>query len=75
MKAVEGVKKFQDLSIGLLGTFAIRHTSEKAEIVSSFLHGKSDYKPSWRRVIYSLDRAGEIQLADSIRCLGEPVQG
>ena len=44
-------------------------------LVERFLSGEGYYQPSWRRVIYSLDRASEVELADKIRSFGEPVQG
>ena len=55
-----------------------RHDSDEAcfkAVVEKFLLGEGIYQPSWRRVIYSLDRENEIELADKIRSFGEPVQG
>ena len=79
---MEGVKNWERL--GLLG-FGVdtgiikwQHDSDEAclkAVVEKFLLGKGFYQPSWRRVIYSLDIANEVQLADKIRSFGEPVQG
>lgn len=44
-------------------------------IVEKFLLEEGGYQPSWRRVIWSLDWIGEVDLADKIRSFGEPVQG
>ena len=45
-------------------------------VVSEFLQGRSRYRPaSWRRVIWSLYEANEIQLADQIRSYGERLKG
>ena len=45
-------------------------------VVSKFVHGEGQYRPaSWRRVIWSLYEANEIQLADSIRSYGERLEG
>ena len=45
-------------------------------VVSKFLQGKGRYRPaSWRRVIWSLYEANEIQLADQIRSYGERLEG
>ena len=69
----------ENLSVLLLGFIHGEHyDSDEAHltaIVDDFLQRKGDYQPSWRRVIYSLDVLGEIQLADKIRSFGEPVQG
>ena len=44
-------------------------------VVEKFLLGKERFQPSWRRVIWSLDCVGEVDLADKIISFGEPVQG
>ena len=76
---MEGVKDLENFSHGLLGLYIPTHYNSDGahltEIVDKFLQGKGHFQPSWRRVIYSLDEAGEIQLADKIRSFGEPVQG
>ena len=44
--------------------------------VEGFLLGNGDYQPTWRALIYCLDRAEEVALADKIRSFAsEPVQG
>ena len=43
--------------------------------MEQFLLGESEYQPTWRAVIYCLDRVDEVPLADKIRNCGEPVQG
>ena len=78
LKTLEGVKKLETLSGWLLGSYIPSGYYDEAHltaIVDYFLQGGGLYQPSWRRVIYSLDEAGEIQLADKIRSFGEPVQG
>ena len=56
-----------------------RHASNEAchkAVIEGFLNGEGRYKqPSWRAVIWSLYKANEIQLAEHIRSLAEPVQG
>ena len=80
---MEGVKNWEDLSnwrgLGVnTDNIKWQHDSDEARlkaVVEKFLLGEGLYQPSWRRVIYSLDDADEIQLADKIRSFGEPVQG
>ena len=43
--------------------------------VEGFLLGNGLFQPTWRALIYCLDRAKEVALADKIRDCGEPVQG
>ena len=83
MKAAEGVKNWKHLG-GVFGfgvdTDSIKHQHVSDEaclkaVVEKFLLGEGYYQPSWRRVIYSLDDADEIQLANKIRSFGKPVQG
>ena len=84
LKAVEGVKVWEDLGLWLgfdvVDTDSIKHQHVSDEaclkaVVEKFLLGEGRYQPSWRRVICSLDRTNEVQLADKIRSFGEPVQG
>ena len=78
LKAVEGVKVWDDLR----RWFGLRirrqqYNSDEAffkGVVEKFLLGEGD-QPSWRRVIWSLYLAGEVDLADKIRSFAEPVQG
>ena len=79
MAAVKGVKSWYILSL----CFGVRiigdhYDSEEAyhrAVVEKFLLGKGDYQPTWRAIIYCLDGAAEVALADKIRNFGEPVQG
>ena len=82
LKAVEGVKVWKPLGNWGFGvnTDSIKHQHDSDEaclkaVVEKFLLGEGDLQPSWRAVIYSLDMAVEVQLADNIRSFGEPVQG
>ena len=55
-----------------------QHDSDEAclkAVVEKFLLGEGFYQPSWRAVIFTLDKADESHLADQIRSYGEPVQG
>ena len=77
---MEGVKNLNGLSLWLLGSIFPSGLNDSAEahltaFVDRFLQGEGRHQPSWRRVIYSLDGAGEIRVADKIRSFGEPVQG
>ena len=79
---MEGVTNWEHL--GLLGfgmainSIKRQHDSDEPclkAVVEKFLLGEGRYQPSWRAVIYSLDRTDELELADKIRRFGEPVQG
>ena len=72
LKAMEGVKDWRHLA-NWLGVYYSGNGLKDA--VEWFLMGLSDYQPSWRAVIFSLDGAGETHLANRIRSYGEPVQG
>ena len=79
MAAVEGVRNWNILS-GWLGVDFNRHQYNSDEacvkaIMEKFLLGKGDYQPTWKALIYCLDEAEEVHLADKIRSFGEPVQG
>ena len=56
-----------------------QHVSDEAclkAVIEGFLSSKGHYKqPSWRKVIWSLYKANEIQLAEHIRSFAEPVKG
>ena len=43
--------------------------------VELWLKGEGHYPPSWRSLIYSLDNAGELTVADPIRGFAEPPRG
>ena len=54
-----------------------QHISGEARlkaVVEAFLLGEG-YQPSWRRLIHSLHKAGESQLAEKIKINAEPHQG
>ena len=86
-KAVKGVKSLSDLSKWLLGllhsefdAIVRQHGSDDLyvkAVVETFLRGESlNYPhPSWRAVIWTLDKMNESHLADKILDYGEPVQG
>ena len=78
MASIEGVRDWSLLN----DCFGIRNkyhygTAEAYHnaIVEQFLLGQGFYQPTWRAVIYCLDRVGEVAVADKIRNFGEPVQG
>ena len=83
LKAVEKAKNWGDLSDELVGhgprrNIQYRHNSDEdclKAAVENFILGKGHYELSWRRVIFALDGANEIHLADQIRDYAEPVQG
>ena len=80
---MEGVKDWKYLGyfgfgIRDIGSIKCKHDSDEAclkALIEMFLLGKGRYQPSWRAVIYSLDWANEVRLADKIRSFGEPVHG
>ena len=72
MKAVEGVKDWRRLA-NRLGGYGISSSLRGA--VERFLHGEGCFKPSWRAIIFALDRAEETHLANRILSYGEQVQG
>ena len=85
-EAVKGVKDWRDFGewLGLLPSelhaiksqYGSNDLRVKA-VVEKFLRGEChDYPhPSWRAVIWILDKLNEIHLADKIIDYGEPVQG
>ena len=75
MEAVKGVKKMIELD-GWLNVMAqFPDMPSLRDIIERFLKGGRHYQPSWRRVIWALDGAGETLLADRIRHYAEPVHG
>ena len=45
-------------------------------VIECWMQGDGmDNQPSWRRIIYALDRADEMRIADNIRHFAEPVSG
>ena len=78
---MDGVKYWEVLSVGFgVDTYSIKRQNDSIQdcvkaVVEKFLLGEGRYQPSWRRVIWSLDGVGEVDLADKIISFGEPVQG
>ena len=61
----------------VLDGIRLRHTTNEGrlrEMIQRWLKGEG-WPPSWRRLIYSLDMAGELTVADPIRGFAEPPQG
>ena len=55
-----------------------QHTSDDARlkaVVEIFLLGEGQYRPSWRRLIHQLHKAGETNMAEKIKTNAEPQQG
>ena len=76
---MKGVRDWDLLSV-LFGVDIDEHQCDSDEArlkaaVEEFLLGKGSYQPTWRALIYCLDMAGEVALADKIRSFGEPVHG
>ena len=45
-------------------------------VIECWIQGDGkDKQPSWRRIIYALDDADEMRIADNIRHFAEPVSG
>ena len=87
LEAVKNVQSWRTLGVRIysprsskLDAIQRQHVSDGAclkAVIEGFLSGKGYYnkQPSWRRVIWSLYRANEIQLAEHIRSFAEPVKG
>ena len=75
LKAVEEVKNWGDFLQNLIGHYSPNDEVHLKDTVQQFIQGRGLYQPSWRAVIFALDVANEINLADQIRHHGEPVQG
>ena len=71
LKASEGMKDWVSLA-SWLGTFS---SSSLKDAMEQFVQGQGRYQPSWRAVIFALDKAGDTPVANCIRSYGEPVQG
>ena len=69
MKAVEGVKDWEELALWLTGD------SNLKDAVEQFLKGQGLYQPSWRAIVFVLDMMGETAVPNCIKSYGEPVQG
>ena len=75
VKAVEEVKNRKEFISNLTGYYSPNDKAHLKDIVQEFIRGEGLHQPSWRAVIYTLDEANEIHVADQIRHYGEPVQG
>ena len=85
LEAVKNVQSWRTLGVRIYSPLSSKldaihhqHVSDEAclkAVIEGFLSGKGRYKPSWRRVIWSLYRVNEIQLAEHIRSFAEPVKG
>ena len=80
MAAVKGVKN-RGLLCGVM-MFGVdlsiskdRYDANDKAVFEEFLLGEGHYPPTWRTVIYCLDRVDEVAVADKIRHFFEPVQG
>ena len=83
VRAVHGVRDWKNFGkwlfiwsdIARLKTIKQQHISD-----GNYLHGVVEewlkgHQPSWRQIIYSLDRIDETKLADRIRGYAEPPPG
>ena len=76
---MKGAPNWELLSV-LFGVGIDEHQYDSNEArlkaaVEGFLLGNGHYQPTWRALMYCLDGAWEVSLADKIRRFGEPVQG
>ena len=86
LKHVQGVKNWRTVGEMLLGSLneskldAIErdYSSDSDRLqaaVQQWLEGGGVTQPSWRELVWSLDRAGDITVADPIRGFTEPPRG
>ena len=84
IKAIRDWRKFGEKLLGwsikkdLLDEIERQHVSTEARlkaVVESFLLGKGDYQPSWRRVIYVLHQSNQYQYVPDIKSYAEAVEG
>ena len=85
LKHVQGVKNWREVGKMLLGydeskvdTIHREYSSNEDRlraVVQQWLDGGGLSQPSWRRLVYALDHADNITLADPIRGFAEPPQG
>ena len=87
LKHLQGVKNWRNVGEGLLGSLlgstkldAIEREYTVDEdrlqaVVQQWLEGGGLTQPSWRSLVWSLDHAGNIIVADPIRGFAEPPQG
>ena len=84
VRALDGVRDWKEFGRMLFGIFDWDHKLETIKQQHSsdenYLHGvveewfKTD-QPSWRQIIFALDRIDETKLADRIRGYAEPPPG
>ena len=87
LKYVQGVKNWRMVGEWLLGYLnttkqldAIQKKYNCNEdrlqaVVQQWLESRGLSQPSWRRLVWSLDEAGDITVADPIRGFAEPPRG
>lgn len=80
--AVKGVTNWRNFGWRLLGykvyDIERQHASDEDRLkasVESFLLGKGDYQPTWRRVIHALHKAYESVVASDITTYAEAIEG
>ena len=79
LKYLQGVKNWWEVGRQLLGSTKCDAIQKKYSfnedrlqaVVQQWLEGR----PSWRRLVWSLDHAGDCVAADPIRGFAEPPQG
>ena len=85
LKCLQGVKNWREVGRRLLGygnrtkldAIEREYSSDSDRlqaVVQQWLEG-GGLPPSWRKLVRSLDRAGDITVADPIRGFAEPLQG
>ena len=81
-EVVKTVRSWRELGEWLLGymysVIQSQHVSDESflkAMVEKFLWGEGEYQPSWRRLIHSLHKARESDLAEKIKTNAEPQQG
>ena len=83
IKAIRDWKKFGRKLLNLNSRDLLNETERQLvstearlkAVVESFLLGKGDYQPSWRRVIYALHRSNQYQYVPDIKSYAELVEG
>ena len=84
-KHVQGVKDWRKVGKWLLGyneskvdAIERKYSTDSDRLqaaVQQWLEGGGLTQPSWRRLVWSLDLAGDTNVADPIRGFAEPPQG
>ena len=83
LKHLQGVKNWREVGKQLLGYWNLEEIQRKYSsdedrlqaVVQQWLEGGGLTQPSWRILVWSLDRTGNIIVADPIRGFAEPPQG